>query len=566
MKFFTLAVSLAVASFVGAAAASPVTKMSVPAGVSVSQLPNGKSMFHTAPHMESGARAASKLSITVPKPEDTTVITEAPAGKATDYSRASDAFGVMMGMLLYAEDSGLTVNYVEGEDGKVYISNPFSQFPLHAYLEATREGDVLSIAGAQAVLEMVDETTGELSYAYACPMVSRATPDGGEWFFADTKNPLQMTVKGDSIVTAPETFIGLFVWDEEQKDLAWTGYGDYNMKYSRQTSSLVTPPADLATDRWSMILDDGTGYFVNVGAAQDALYVQGLYGNTPNSWVKLDVNGSKAVLNDVQYLGKDENWHYAYAVGGVMENQYIEEWDDYIDVAVPQGVLPFDYNAEARTLTTSAPNALIICTQENCTAYSAYFPSISIMKQDHVAGTLPLAPQGLYTNVYEPGSVTLEFALPMVDVDGALLETANISYRVFVDGELFEFYNDEYTKLPQPQMNELPWGFTEGYDFYATGVYHSIYFYFEGYETLGVQTVYREPGNESAPLYSEITTLAATNDPDGIEGVAQGTKQVKSVEYFDLQGRSVAAPAKGLNIVRTTFADGTSATRKAFVR
>lgn len=571
MRNFTLFVAVAVTSMftTGAAASTNYTGITVPAGIGTTTGSNGKSMFSTAVPMASQHKATQKLTVGNAKPTDNTIYSEAPAGVHTDYSRASDAFGVAFGMLIFAEDSGLTVDYVEGEDGCVYISNPFSQFPLKAYLKCQRNGDKVTFTGAQAVFAMPEtddngNPTGNIVYCYACPMVPRATADGGEWYFADTKSTVEFTVKDNALELDPEAMIGLFLWDEEQKDLAWTGYGDYNMRYKAVTSSLIAPPADLATERWSMILDDGTGYFVNVGSADNALYIKGIYPNTPNAWVKLDVNEGKAVLNDVQYLGKDDNWHYAYAVGGTVENKYIEEWDDYMEVATPTGVLSFSYDPAERVLETEG--AFIICTEENCTAYSSYYPTISIMQQNHVAGTAPLAPQGLYTAVYEEGSQTLEFAIPMLDVDGALLETSNLSYRVFVDGELFDFYNDEYVKLPEATMNEFPWGFTEDYDFYAMGVYHSVYFYINGYESIGVQTVYHEP-ETNAVLYSSITAIDAEgNIINGIESVAQGTKAVKSVDYFDLQGRRVATPAKGLNIVRTTYADGTTDTRKTIVR
>ena len=56
-------------------------------------------------------------------------------------------------------------------------------------------------------------------------------------------------------------------------------------------------------------------------------------------------------------------------------------------------------------------------------------------------------------------------------------------------------------------------------------------------------------------------TLNFTNGAAGVSTMKAG-KDVRSVEYYNLTGRRVQVPARGMYIVKTTYSDGTSKTVK----
>lgn len=58
-------------------------------------------------------------------------------------------------------------------------------------------------------------------------------------------------------------------------------------------------------------------------------------------------------------------------------------------------------------------------------------------------------------------------------------------------------------------------------------------------------------------------TLNFTYDAAGVSS-AVNNKNVRRVEYYNLIGRCVATPARGMYIVRTTYADGTTTSKKHF--
>ena len=61
--------------------------------------------------------------------------------------------------------------------------------------------------------------------------------------------------------------------------------------------------------------------------------------------------------------------------------------------------------------------------------------------------------------------------------------------------------------------------------------------------------------SEGETFFGEAQTFRTSYDPDGIEDV-KGTEEVTEVARYDLQGRMIGKPQKGINIIR--YSDGTS--------
>lgn len=67
--------------------------------------------------------------------------------------------------------------------------------------------------------------------------------------------------------------------------------------------------------------------------------------------------------------------------------------------------------------------------------------------------------------------------------------------------------------------------------------------------------------SEGETFYGEQQTFRTTSDPDGIEEV-KASEEATEVARYDLQGRMIAKPQKGINIIR--YSDGTS--RKVLIK
>ena len=67
--------------------------------------------------------------------------------------------------------------------------------------------------------------------------------------------------------------------------------------------------------------------------------------------------------------------------------------------------------------------------------------------------------------------------------------------------------------------------------------------------------------SEGETFYGEIQTFSTSADPDGIEGV-EASEDAVEVARYDIQGRKIANPQKGINIIR--YSDGS--TRKVMIK
>ena len=158
--------------------------------------------------------------------------------------------------------------------------------------------------------------------------------------------------------------------------------------------------------------------------------------------------------------------------------------------------------------------------------------------------------------------------IPAVSTEGNLLDSNDLYYVVYIDGEPWTFDPQEYD-IESP-IEEVPWNLDTNNLWYAVEVgmraMHCGKIFVEGFDTFGVQSVYKHEGVETR---SNILTLdVATGefvDPSAVEAVAYD-KKVSDVKYFDLSGREVANPAAGIFVKRVTFEDGTVSTVKTAVR
>ena len=96
--------------------------------------------------------------------------------------------------------------------------------------------------------------------------------------------------------------------------------------------------------------------------------------------------------------------------------------------------------------------------------------------------------------------------------------------------------------------------------YYGTGdVTHFFNFTFTGYRTIDIQTLYRDGEN----VY-ESKIVNAIGGDSGVAGI--DIENALRTEWYDLSGRRVDNPGKGLWIKRAVMQDGTSVASKEIIR
>ena len=145
----------------------------------------------------------------------------------------------------------------------------------------------------------------------------------------------------------------------------------------------------------------------------------------------------------------------------------------------------------------------------------------------------------------------IEFQQAPLTASDDYLPFGNIFFNIFFDDQLVTFQPEEYIYLKEP-MTDIPYIFQEiekdednnilpDFEVYGNG--QAVYYYRDNIERVGVQTFVYDNGNKlkSNIIYSDGTVVSSVNDIHDFDN-AKGTR------YYDMQGRSISKPQRGIYI------------------
>ena len=214
---------------------------------------------------------------------------------------------------------------------------------------------------------------------------------------------------------------------------------------------------------------------VLVGFDGSDVYIQGLCTYIPEAWAKGTLDGATVTFATGQYFGT-----------------YASTYDMYLNVLMGEDVV-FDYDAEAGTLT--AQNEFFLVDNDEY-----YFDSYrgAVLKKVVEKAAMPANPAiTALTNGSYGWYIT--FNVPNVDTEGDGLASSKLSYMIYTDieGEIapLTFTPETHTYLTE-DMTEIPFGFTENWDFYDNSIYLNE-LYSEDWNKIGIQSIYRGGGEEN---------------------------------------------------------------------
>ena len=276
-------------------------------------------------------------------------------------------------------------------------------------------------------------------------------------------------------------------------------------------------------------------YQMQVGFDGNDVYFKGVSDDTADMWLKgtLSEDGTTVTIPANQYMGQTTAlWlTFDYYFTAVAEDG--ETMEDIV----------LNYDAENNKFTTDQVLVLHDGKRKLGEPYQT-FSNVVIAKMQEFAAT-PADPSveemkltGDYPKAY--------FVIPAEDVDGNAILTSKLFYTVWYeeDSEVKQFTvtAGEYKNVTE-DMTEIPYDYDDSYDIYKGGEV----FYFNPVEAVaswtkvGIQSIYYGGGerNESNIVWYDTTTT----------GIADVNVDTKNAVIFDLQGRRVSNPGKGLYIV-----------------
>jgi len=516
-------------------------------------------------------------------PRRAEVIYDQPAGELKRYMRSGEAYASSMFGVTYTEVTGAVGTVVFGDGDKVYIKDIVSQAGLGTWVEGTISGSTITIQLPQPI--------GDSDYGYGFLAAKMEYDDAEDWYVQSTDQTVTLNYNASTgeITSSAElqdgnTLIGI-IYDD---DFSWMGYGDWNITMTAVTDPLVEAPAGLSTTQYSLTADGYAGSLVNVGFDGSDVYVQGIDKNLPDTWIKGTISGTKVTFNSGQYIGADEVVGYhQYLMAATVTQEYDEYYDEYYNsYNLSDGEITFDYDASTKTLSNSTP---FLLNAGKTDVYYLYAFDKAVMKPFTEVAATPATPTNLLLyeggwNYFQSGYGWGEFSfdLQTLDVDGNYIMPEKMSYKLYtkVNGEVKPLtlsWND-YAYQETETMTEIPYGYNDGWDIYATDNNTAVYYYVIGPEAYGVQAIYRGAGEEHAseiawadayelgadvqpaaatPSYTDVTIADGDNRIDygfytGDESINTVTNNYKE-ETYDVAIHLNAPAMVGTAIESITF-------------
>lgn len=463
-------------------------------------------------------------------------IHERPAGEVRHYTRTGGSWTAAAGGMLVVEASqdGFFMEIVFAEDGKtVYIKDPVSQQRYDSYVEGTlsEDGTIITVPAGQ-VLAYYPQYQLQILFGYVEMQGFENHLTGNAVFDED----VLYSIDKNGIVTLLGTSyfkpVGCIYGD----DWTWLGYGDWGGRYTPTNGTPVVAPEGLETEPYRLEAGNALerdGHTIQVGFAGNDVYMCGVSTTHPEGWIHGTMEGNKVTFHQ-QYIGNTEASTIFFIPGKVVADP--NDGNIYDPKSLWEKTESITFTYDETTKTFSSDGSFFIATATTTPYYTeayvnpviTYYPDKAVRPQNPVFVS--------YTDTYlnQFGYFDVKFSLSSDDTEGNPLDRDKLFYRIYLDDERMMFYKDDYSQIKVDMMEEIPYDFTDGFDFMGPG-YLSIYAH--GVDRVGCQLVYYGGGMESESdiTYYDINTKNVTVEPVGINGI--GVPQTAAANIYDLNGR-----------------------------
>lgn len=500
----------------------------------------------------------------------------APSGEHRTYTRSSYYFYVMLSISIGNADSYAT-DIIYTDNAEVYIKAPLSydKMPSDTYIKGELKEDIITVKLPQTYtsIDGSEYVLNRLEYK-----ITDEEQQKGMYYVADN-NQITFTIQQDGTVKMEESYIFSdeidlpdFILGMTDTAGNWTGFGDFNQVYTPFSDTITTMPADADTQKMLIHFDQYAADVRNVGIKDGKVFIPGFNPYCPEACIVGEIDGANLSFKAGQYVGVDDYFKsFAYFWAG----KYEMGINEYTGLETMQLVAKpsLDATWDANNKTFTSKGVLIVNLGNDELAYINLLNDVySTDYNSEAEPARPMAPVFDVVNEYNPDEYykygSVRFLLPMIDVNGNLLDTSKLYYKFFIDGVPYEFKTSEYEELKE-NMIEIPWNFTDtdsygGYDFKTNNITHIVYFYDPSMKMLDHMALqqYYKIDNDNI-LASDMTYYGK---PSAVNEIHVEDNNIVSTQYFNLQGVNVANPSAGIYIKVTRSADGKMNTTKVNLR
>lgn len=492
-----------------------------------------------------------------------------PEGELKVYERNGDNYTSYLGGVVEGIQSGQRLEVVFGDDGKtVWFYNIVSTAcDCFSWVKGEIEGNKITIPAGQPMWFL---DYGSYYNAYVlCNLAENEDPDATAYeTYKCIPGDIELSYENGEIKLLPNqsgiAAIGLQRYSTDSfiieygLNYKWLGYGDVGSEYAPFDAVPTKGPSDeipqlqYAFTYSTAVGGETTGHLVDVAIDGENFYVRGLSQTTsPDSWAKGEIKGGQLVFPAKQYLGIQRvNFadHFIYLCASGTFEEKGELYADFADETI------FSWDTASGTATSDG--SLMMNSGDSEVVFSDIWFDMKLSPYKDVAA-IPANPKIGRDYFSDPdwGMTQIMVEIPCLDVNGNYINTSYLSYRMFVNGEVYTFVpgDFEYFDLEQP-MQDIPYNFSS-YDIQMLGAgIWSVTFYGDEPKSIGVQSISTAGGETN---YSDIITYSTSRVEDMNQEAMPAT-----VKYYDISGVEVPYNTSGLIMRVEKYEDGTIKTTK----
>lgn len=366
---------------------------------------------------------------------------------------------------------------------------------------------------------------------------------------------MDFVMRGDSIIsTDPTKLIGLA---NATYYNAWSQFAMSNVTYTINKDTMAQMPENVTPETWTFEYmpnyGDRVTRMVSVATKGNELYIKGFSKKFPDAVIKGRVDGNKMVIPSRQLLALDKkDEYYAYLLTSsdtIVKEEFYGEIIDNTKQKIRDSI-SFDYDAIDGTL-VSADNLIDNHGTDSLFSYNLY-KAVAFNYFDPVAAT-PAKPEWIDCWSYDTSS-SLSFNIYCKDENDKFINPDSLYYVIYNDDQPITLKAADYDELDS-DMTMIPYASDVAY---VDGNYHGITLHNVNATRIGLQTVYIMGGEtRRSPIvyYGETDGISATKSSEAVKTV-----------YYDLSGREISNPSKGIYVKVVEHADGSRSTSKVTVK
>ena len=370
----------------------------------VGTLPNARKVEQFQQLSTTALSARAKAQRKAPTKNDHGIITDPGEGEKKYYTRAGVGFYVSNNSV-YNEDQSGIVTILEAEGGKVYIKDPVSHYAQGVWVEGTRDGNTITVAGGQPLAWNTNySTTLGLYWGNVQSTATGNTYAKGEGDITFTVDDEAGTITLDG--SSQDKIIAIY-WDD---DNSWSGYGDYNSVWTLNTEYEPASTDPIVLPDGAEVLEwyaEGTGSAavptdVKVAFVGNEVYISGLTSNFPDAWIKGTLDGTTVTFSKFQFVGMNSGTMPIWAVGADSETSALQDFT-------------MTYDSEAQTLALDANQLIVFNAAEDRMYYLSYIESLTIYAEEPAPSVIETLP---YVNTFDDAADQKHFKIIDANEDG----------------------------------------------------------------------------------------------------------------------------------------------------